>query len=431
MTGPSIKTTLPGPKARAIIERDAAFVSPSYTRDYPLVIARGEGAIVEDVDGNTFLDCAAGIAVNSTGVSHPDVVKAIAEQAARFIHMSGTDFYYEPQVRLAEELASLVPIAGGVRSFFGNSGTEATEASIKLARYYTKRPNVIGFLGSFHGRSLGALALTSSKSVQRRGFGPLMPGVYHAPYPDQYRFKGSPDACAEASLSFIRDQILVHLTAPDEVAAVVVEPIQGEGGYVVPPRAFLQGLRELTAQHGMLLVLDEVQSGMGRTGRMFAAEHFDVTGDIVNIAKGIASGLPLGVTCARKDVMSWPPGAHASTFGGNPVACAAALAVIDTIERDGLLDHVTKVGEVLARGCAAVDHPLLVDVRGSGLWRGLVLSEPVAPAVEQAARAAGFLVNAAVPEAIRLAPPLILSEEEATRFCAALPSLLDAARVQA
>ncbi|HVZ21187.1 MAG TPA: aminotransferase class III-fold pyridoxal phosphate-dependent enzyme, partial [Vicinamibacterales bacterium] len=328
MNAPEIKTSLPGPKAKANIEKDKRFVSPSYTRDYPLVIARGEGAIVEDVDGNRFLDCAAGIAVNSTGISHPEVVKAIAEQAAKFIHMSGTDFYYEPQVRLAEELASIVPIDGAVRTFFGNSGTEATEAALKLSRYHTKRPNVIAFLGSFHGRSLGSLALTSSRSVQRRGMGPFMPGVYHAPYPDVYRFNGSADACAEASLSYVRDQILVHLTAPDEVAAIVVEPIQGEGGYVVPPAAFLQGLRELATQHGIQLVVDEVQSGMGRTGKMFASDHFGLKADVVNIAKGIASGLPLGVTCAKAEAMDWPPGAHASTFGGNPVSCAAALVTI-------------------------------------------------------------------------------------------------------
>src|SRR6478672_3562611 len=250
MDAPDIKTALPGPKAKAIIDRDRQFVSPSYTRDYPFVIARGEGAVVEDVDGNRFLDCAAGIAVNSTGVSHPDVVKAISEQAAKFIHMSGTDFYYEPQVRLAEELASLAPIEGEVRTFFGNSGTEATEASVKLARYHTKRQGIIAFLGAFHGRSLGSLSLTASKAIQRRGFTPFMPGVYHAPYPDTYRFDGSADACAEQALSVIRDQILVHLIAPDEVSAIVVEPIQGEGGYMVPPQAFLQGLRELTAAHG-------------------------------------------------------------------------------------------------------------------------------------------------------------------------------------
>src|ERR671910_1092316 len=227
MDAPDIKTPLPGPKARAIIERDARVVSPSYTRDYPFVIARGDGAIVEDVDGNVFLDCAAGIAVNSTGVSHPDVVRAIVEQAQKFIHMSGTDFYYEPQVRLAEELASIAPIAGDVRTFFANSGTEATEAAIKLARYHTKRQGIIAFYGAFHGRSMGSLSLTASKAIQRRGFGPLMPGVYHAPYPEPYRFTGSADACAAAALAFIKDQLLVHLVAPDEIAAIVVEPIQG------------------------------------------------------------------------------------------------------------------------------------------------------------------------------------------------------------
>src|SRR5437763_5457551 len=420
---PDIKTKLPGPKARAIIEKDAKFVSPSYTRDYPLVIARGEGAVVEDVDGNMFLDCAAGIAVNSTGVSHPDVVKAIADQAAKFIHMSGTDFYYEPQVRLAEELAQLVPIAGDVRTFFGNSGTEATEAAIKVSRYYTKRPNVIAFLGSFHGRSLGSLALTSSKSVQRRGFGPLMPGVYHAPYPDPYRFNGSPDACAEASLSFIRDQILVHLTAPDEVAAIVVEPIQGEGGYLVPPKAFLQGLRELTKQHGMMLVLDEVQSGMGRTGKMFAAEHCGLTGDIVNIAKGIASGLPLGVTCARAEVMSWPPGAHASTFGGNPVACAAALATIRLL-RERYVQNAATVGAHMFEGLRALQarHPLIGDVRGKGLMIGVELvRDPTTKeraveergALVQAMFRRGVLILGAGRNAIRLAPPLVLTVDHA------------------
>src|SRR3954453_12135703 len=422
MKAPDIKTALPGPKAKAIIDKDAKFVSPSYTRDYPLVIARGEGAVVEDVDGNLFLDCAAGIAVNSTGVSHPDVVKAIADQAAKFIHMSGTDFYYEPQVRLAEELASIVPIEGAVRTFFGNSGTEATEAAIKVSRYFTKRPNVIAFLGSFHGRSLGALALTSSKSVQRRGFGPLMAGVYHAPYPDTYRFNGSADACAEASLSYIRDQILVHLTSPDEVAAIVVEPIQGEGGYIVPPAAFLQGLRELTTQHGIMLVLDEVQSGMGRTGKMFAAEHFGVTGDIVNIAKGIASGLPLGVTCARKDVMSWPPGAHASTFGGNPVSCAAALVTIRLL-REQFVQNAATVGEHLVNGLRALQdkHPLIGDVRGRGLMIGVELvrdrktRERAADgrnAVVQAMFRRGVLILGAGRNAVRFAPPLVVSKTQ-------------------
>jgi 4-aminobutyrate aminotransferase len=422
MKAPEIKTPLPGPKARAIIEKDAQFVSPSYTRDYPLVIARGEGAVVEDVDGNVFLDCAAGIAVNSTGVSHPEVVKAIADQAAKFIHMSGTDFYYEPQVRLAEELSKIVPIDGEVRSFFGNSGTEATEAALKLARYHTKRQNVIAFLGSFHGRSLGALALTASKSIQRRGFGPLMSGVYHAPYPDPYRFSGSADACAEASLSYVRDQILVHLTAPDEVSAIVVEPIQGEGGYVTPPKAFLQGLRELTRQHGILLVLDEVQSGMGRTGKMFAAEHFGVTADIVNIAKGIASGLPLGVTCARAEVMSWPPGAHASTFGGNPVSCAAALVTIRLL-REQYVQNAATVGEYMMNGLRELQqkHPMVGDVRGLGLMIGVELVRDRQTkeravgernALVQAMFRRGVLILGAGRNAIRFAPPLVITREQ-------------------
>lgn len=423
MNAPNIRTPLPGPKAKAIIDRDRTYVSPSYTRDYPLVIARGEGAVIEDVDGNTFLDCAAGIAVNSTGISHPDVVKAIADQAAKFIHMSGTDFYYEPQVRLAEELAHLVPIDGNVRSFFGNSGTEATEAAIKLARYHTKRQNLIAFFGSFHGRSLGSLALTSSKAVQRRGFGPFMPGVYHAPYPDVYRFNGSPDACAEASLAFIRDQLFVNLTAPDEVAAVVVEPIQGEGGYIVPPPAFLQGLRELTKQHGILLVVDEVQSGMGRTGRMFATEHFGITADLVMIAKGIASGLPLGITCARADAMDWPPGAHASTFGGNPVACAAALATIRLL-REQYVANAAKVGAHLFDGLRALQsrHPLIGDVRGKGLMIGVeIVRDRTAKtrgpeertAIVQAMFQRGVLILGAGRNAIRFAPPLLFSTDQA------------------
>jgi len=423
MFGPDIRTPLPGPKARAVIERDARVVSPSYTRDYPFVIARGEGAVVEDVDGNRFLDCAAGIAVNSTGVSHPDVVAAIADQASKFLHMSGTDFYYEPQVRLAETLAAIVPIAGEVRTFFANSGTEATEAAIKLARYSTRRQGVVAFLGAFHGRSLGALSLTASKAVQRRGFGPLLPGVYHAPYPDAYRFAGSADACAEAALAFITDQMFVHLAAPDEIGAVVVEPIQGEGGYLVPPSAFLQGLRELTRQHGILLVADEVQSGMGRTGRMFALEHVGITADVVMIAKGIASGLPLGVTCARADIMSWPPGAHASTFGGNPVSCAAANATIALLQ-GGLVENAAAVGDHLMGGLRALQekHALIGDVRGRGLMIGVELvrdrqtkvrATEERNALVQAMFQRGVLVLGAGRNAIRLAPPLVLTVAQA------------------
>jgi 4-aminobutyrate aminotransferase len=423
MDAPEIKTSLPGPKAKAIIERDRQFVSPSYTRDYPFVIARGEGAVVEDVDGNRFLDCAAGIAVNSTGVSHPDVVQAICEQAGKFIHMSGTDFYYEPQVRLAEELAAIAPIDGAVRTFFGNSGTEATEASIKLARYHTKRQGIIAFLGSFHGRSMGSLSLTASKVIQRRGFGPLLPGVYHARYPDPYRFNGSADECADECLSYIRDQLFVQVIAPDEVAAIVVEPIQGEGGYIVPPAGFLQGLRELATEHGIVLVVDEVQSGMGRTGKMFASEHFGLRADVVNIAKGIASGLPLGVTCARADVMSWPPGAHASTFGGNPVSCAAASATIKLL-KDGLVANAAAVGAHLLDGLRQLQrkHAVIGDVRGLGLMIGVELvrnRETKERAIDernalvQSMFRRGVLVLGAGKNAIRIAPPLVLSKSQA------------------
>jgi 4-aminobutyrate aminotransferase len=434
MHAPDIKTALPGPKAKAIIEKDTRFVSPSYTRDYPFVIARGEGAVVEDVDGNRFLDCAAGIAVNSTGVSHPDVVRAITEQAQKFIHMSGTDFYYEPQVRLAEELAGIVPIDGEVRTFFANSGTEATEAAIKMSRYYTKRQGIIAFFGAFHGRSMGSLSLTASKAIQRRGFAPFLPGVYHAPYPDTYRFNGSADACAEASLAWIRDQLFVHLISPDEVGAIVVEPIQGEGGYIVPPKAFLQGLRELTTQHGIVLVCDEVQSGMGRTGKMFAAEHFDLKADVVNIAKGIASGLPLGVTCARAEIMSWPPGAHASTFGGNPVSCAAANATIKLL-KDQYIANAAAVGAHLVDGLKALQarHALIGDIRGLGLMIGIELVKDRTTkeravdernALVQAMFRRGVLVLGAGRNALRLAPPLVLSKDQADSVLSALDESL-------
>jgi 4-aminobutyrate aminotransferase len=422
---PAIKTALPGPKAKAIIDRDAVAVSPSYTRGYPFVMERGEGAMVEDVDGNVFLDCAAGIAVNSTGHSHPDVVKAITEQAQRFLHMSGTDFYYEPQVKLAEDLAAVVPIDGGVRSFFGNSGSEAIEACIKLARYATKRDNLIAFLGGFHGRTIGALSLTASKAIQRRGFGPMMPGVYHAPYPDCYRCPMglTPDNCAAECLNYIEEQIFLHLVSPDEVAAIVVEPIQGEGGYVVPPDQFIQRLRELTAAHGILLVADEVQSGMGRSGKMFAIEHTGVRPDMIAIAKGIASGMPLGVASARADIMTWPPGAHASTFGGNPVSCAAAVATLKLLKARLIANAAAVGGHLIARLRALVDtHPLIGDVRGRGLMIGVELvrdrrtkerASEERDAVVTAAFARGLLLLGAGKNAIRFSPPLVLTREQA------------------
>jgi 4-aminobutyrate aminotransferase len=425
MDAPLLKTSLPGPRAKALIERDGAVVSPSYTRSYPFVMARGVGATVEDVDGNVFLDCAAGIAVNSTGHSHPDVVAAIVEQAGKFLHMSGTDFYYEPQVRLAEEMNDIAPWNGQKRSFFSNSGTEAIEAAIKLARYHTKRYGIIGFLGSFHGRTLGSLSVTSSKAIQRRGFGPPLGGVYHAPFPDPYRGPTgqSEDECVARSLDVIEDQILVHLVSPDEVAAVVVEPIQGEGGYVVPPVSFFQRLREITSKHGMLLIVDEVQSGMGRTGKMFGIEHFGVEPDVVAVAKGIASGLPLGVTTARAEVMAWPPGAHANTFGGNPLSCVAALATIKLL-KESLMTNAAEVGEHLLAGLRELrgKHVLIGDVRGKGLMIGIELVRDRLTK-ERAGKERdrlvdecfnrGLLVLGAGRNTLRLSPPLVLTKAQA------------------
>jgi len=424
-TVPQLKTSLPGPKAMAIIERDRTVVSPSYTRDYPLVIARGEGAAVEDVDGNVFLDCTAGIAVTATGHSHPEVVQAIVDQAHKFLHMSGTDFYYEPQVRLAEELSAIAPMQGPHRSFFGNSGTEANEAALKLAKYYTKRQNIIAFLGAFHGRTMGSLSVTASKAVQRKGFSPMVPGTYHAPYADCYRcpVNATPEACAAECLNFIEQQIFVHLVSPDEVAAVMVEPIQGEGGYIVPPDVFLQRLRELTTRYEILLIADEVQSGMGRTGRMFAVEHTGVEPDIVTIGKGIASGIPLGVATARSEIMSWPPGAHASTFGGNPVACAASLATIRLV-RGGLMKNAEVVGAHLLAGLKALmdKHPIIGDVRGRGLMVGIELvrdrqtkerATTERNALVQECFRRGLLVLGAGRNAIRLSPPLVLTRQQA------------------
>jgi 4-aminobutyrate aminotransferase len=425
MTGPELKTALPGPKARAIIERDAKVVSSSYTRDYPLVIARGEGVFVEDVDGNVFLDCTAGIAVTATGHSHPDVVRAIGEQASRFIHMSGTDFYYELQVELGEALSAIAPMPGPHRSFFANSGTEANEAALKLAKFSTKRQNIIAFLGAFHGRTWGSLSLTASKPAQRRGFAPFVPGVYHAPYANCYRcpVSATPETCAAECVRFIEEQIFVHLVAPEEVAAIVVEPIQGEGGYVVPPDSFHQRLREIASRHGILLIVDEVQSGMGRTGRMFAIEHTGVQPDVVTMAKGIASGLPLGVTTAGAALMSWPPGTHASTFGGNPVACAAALVTIRLL-RDGLMKNAEVVGAHLLAGATALmdRHPVIGDVRGRGLMIGIELvrdrrtKERATRERDDVVRACfrrGLLVLGAGQNAIRLSPPLVLTKAQA------------------
>ena len=424
MRVPDIKIPPPGPRAQAILARDRAVVSPSYPRCAPFVMARGQGAVAEDVDGNVYLDCCAGIAVASTGHSHPDVVRAISEQAARYLHTS-TDFYNEPQVALGEMMSELAPVGGRAKTFFSNSGTEAVEAAIKLARHHTRRVNIIAFLGSFHGRTLGSLSLTASRSLQRSGFGAMAPGVYHAPFANPYRcgIGSGPESCAAACLSYLENQILTHLVSPEEVAAIVFEPIQGEGGYVVPPREFVQGLAQIATRHGMLLIADEVQSGIGRTGKMFAVEHFGVQPDIIIVAKGIASGLPMGLTVAREDVMDWPSGAHSNTFGGNPVACAAALTTIGLV-KDRLMQNAADVGQYLQDKVKrlADRHSIIGDVRGYGMMIGVELvrnrqtkerASTERDALVVALFRRGLLVLAAGPNVIRLSPPLVLTREQA------------------
>jgi len=329
---PHLVTALPGPKAQAIVERDQAILSPSNTRSYPLVIAKGEGSIVEDVDGNRFLDLNAGIAVCSTGHCHPKVVEAIREQAGKFLHMSGTDFYYENIVTLGEKLNQLVTGGDATREqrrvFYGNSGAEAVEAALKMARYHSGRDKFIAFFGAFHGRTMGALSLTGSRSVQKKGFAPLLGGVTHIPYAYCYRcpYSKQVESCNVECVKVLEDQLFKTTVPAEEVAAIFVEAVQGEGGYVVPPQKFIEELQEVAHRHGILVVFDEVQSGMGRTGKMFAHQHFGVDPDIITLAKGIASGLPLCATVAKASYMQWKPGAHASTFGGNPVSVAAALS---------------------------------------------------------------------------------------------------------
>jgi 4-aminobutyrate aminotransferase len=421
---PDVTGPLPGPRARDVIARDQRFVSPSYTRCYPLVASRGEGAIVEDVDGNRFLDFNAGIAVVATGHCHPRVVEAIRHQAGKLIHMSGTDFYYESLVDLAEKLGSLAP--GGVerRVSFGNSGAEAIEGAMKLARYSTGRDKFIAFLGGFHGRTMGALSLTARKAVQRKGFGPLVPGVVHAPYPNCYRcpFGQTPENCAVECAKFIEDQLMKTIAPAEEVAAFVIEPVQGEGGYVPAPQRFFDELARICEKYGILLICDEVQSGMGRTGKMWATEHFNAVPDIMAVAKGIASGLPLGATVARADLMQWTPGAHASTFGGNPVACAAALVTIELLEQE-LIDNAARMGAHLMARMREwpARFSIVGDVRGLGLMIGVELvrdqqSKTKAPElrdrVVNLAFERGLLILGAGDNTLRLSPPLVISRDQ-------------------
>jgi len=426
--GPKLSGELPGPKARAAVAHDDRVISPSYTRSYPLVAKSGRGVRVTDVDGNEFLDFAAGIAVNSTGHCHPEVVAAIQKQAAELIHISGTDFYYESMTELADRLSAVAPMPGPHRFYYGNSGAEAVECALKVARYHTKRQHVISFFGAFHGRTMGALSLTGSKPQQKRRFSPMVPGVTHIRYPYAYRgCSGGPQEEEAFSLGcarYIEEKLFKTILAPEEVAAIFLEPIQGEGGYVVAPDNFLREIREICDRHGILLVADEVQSGAGRTGKWWAIEHSGVQPDIVCMAKGIASGMPLGICMTRAEIMDWVPGSHASTFGGNPIAIAAALATMDILEREGI-DNAGRVGGKILERLEAWkhSHPLVGDVRGRGLMIGIELvldKETREPApvlrnlVEGLCFERGLLILGCGETSLRLCPPLIVSEDEAT-----------------
>ena len=371
-----IKTELPGPKARAILERDVKVISPSYPRDYPFVMSHGRGTEVWDVDGNRFLDFASGIAVCATGHAHPAVVEAVQKAAAKFLHIS-SDYWHENFTGLAERLSQIAPVGEPGMSFVCQSGTEAVEGAIKLARYVTGRPRFIGFLGGFHGRTMGSLSFTSSKYTQQKGFAPTMPGVTHVPYPNTYRPLLAGADQGKAVLDYIR-MLFERNVPPTEVAAILVEPLQGEGGYLVPPDGFLQGLRAICDEHGILMICDEVQSGIGRTGRMFCVEHSGVHPDIVTSAKGLGSGLPIGAVIARRSVMEkWGRGAHGNTYGGNPVTCAAAIATIDLV-RGGFMDNAATMGEYFMGKLRemARDYPCIGEVRGRGLMIGMELVEP-------------------------------------------------------
>ena len=422
---PAVRTPLPGPNARRILADDARLISPSYTRSYPLVARRGRGIVVEDVDGNQFFDFSAGIAVCSTGHCHPEVVAAVQQQAAELIHMSGTDFYYPQLTELAARLSQIAPMPGPHRVCYGNSGTEAVEAAFKLARYHTRRPYVVAFQGAFHGRTMGALSLTASKAQQRRRFAPLVPGVVHVPFPNLYRRPAGsePEPYARECARYIEEQLFRTELPPEECAAIFVEAIQGEGGYLPAPPAFLQELRRICDRHGILLVADEVQSGMGRTGRWWAIEHSGVAPDMICVAKGIASGLPLGALITRASIMDWLPGSHASTFGGNPVAIAAALATIAILEREGL-DNAHEVGEhILARLYDWPQRlPLVGDVRGKGLMIGIEFvadKHSKTPATQQrdhiveAAFEKGVLFLGCGASTLRICPPLIVTKQQA------------------
>lgn len=426
---PHLIAPVPGPNAQRIIAEDDRLLSPSYTRSYPLVVKRGRGCRIEDVDGNEFLDFTAGIAVTSTGHCHPEVVKAIQDQAAELIHMSGTDFYYEQMTALAARLSAIAPMAGPHRFYYGNSGAEAVECALKLARYHTKRQNIISFVGCFHGRTMGALSLTASKAQQKRRFAPFVPGVTHVPYPYAYRgcesgTEEERDALGLSCARYIEDRLFKTMLPPEEVAAIIVEPIQGEGGYVVAPDSFLREVRNICDRHGILMIVDEIQSGVGRTGKWWAIEHAGVEPDIVCVAKGIASGMPLSVCMAKAHIMDWVPGSHASTYGGNPVCIAAARATLNVLEREGVKNAATVGAAMMERMKTWVDkYPNVGDVRGRGLMIGLELvkdKKSKAPAgalrdhiTDKLAFDRGLLLLGCGETTIRLCPALIVTQEEA------------------
>ena len=432
-----IRTELPGPEARRIIERDQRVVSPSHLRVYPFVMDHGSGAEVWDVDGNRFLDFGAGIAVASTGHSHPEVVAAIREAAGKFLHIS-SDYWHECQVRLAEVMARLAPTAEPAMTFFANSGTEAVEGALKLARLVTGRQRFIGFLGGFHGRTMGSLAFTSSKYTQQSGYFPAMPGVTHVPYPNNYRPLLAGADQGRAVLDYI-EYLFRSNVPPTEVAGILVEPVQGEGGYIVPPDEFLPGLRDLCDRHGILLIADEVQSGVGRTGRMFACEHRNVQPDIVTLGKGLASGMPIGLVVARAGIMEkWPPGSHGNTFGGNPVCCAAALKTLDLVERK-YMQNAGAVGNHLKGRLTELmrDYPCIGEVRGLGLMLGMELvedrdsrapAEKLCQALLQTAFQNGLLLLTCGASTIRFMPPLVISREQADEALEILRLSLDEAQ---
>ena len=437
MKNQRILTELPGPKARALLARDANVVSPSYPRDYPFVMSHGKGAEVWDVDGNRFLDFAAGIAVCSTGHCHPVVVEAIKSAAERFLHIS-SDYWHEGQVRLGERMNELAPMKEPVMSFFAQSGTESVEGALKLARYVTGRPRFIGFLGGFHGRTMGSLSFTSSKYTQQKGFFPTMPGVTHVPYPNNYRPLFAAKDQGQAVLSYIEDVLFTSNVPPSEVAAILVEPIQGEGGYLVPPDGFLSGLRALCDRHGILLIFDEVQSGIGRTGKMFACQHFDVVPDIMSLAKGLGSGMPIGMVVAKKSIMSkWARGAHGNTYGGNPICCAAALATLDLVEKE-YVGNAAVVGEYFFAKLRelAGRHAEIGEIRGKGLMIGMELitdQKSKAPAkalcdtLVTRAYYNGLILLQCGQSTVRFMPPLMIGRhdvDEAIRLLEA--SLIEA-----